>query len=108
MHEWLCDCAGFKGTRSSHQLPTIVPKATGSYGLLWLFLTAGVVIRIDVIELQWRSAVDLDHNFAAGHCIVMHVGIQISETARGKISHLGFIKAISHPDFESSRDDRDV
>ena len=30
----------------------------------------------------------------------MHIGIEISETPSRKISHLGSVKPISHPDFE--------
>lgn len=37
---------------------------------------------------------DLDHNFSAGHRVMMHIRIEVSETARRKIPHLGFIKAI--------------
>src|SRR5271165_796537 len=75
---------------------------------LALFCPARIIGRIDVVELQWGGAVDLDHNFSAGHGVVMHVGIQISETASWENSHLAFVKAISHANLEGPRDDRDV
>jgi hypothetical protein len=73
-----------------------------------LFLMAWIVVRIDVVELKRRRAVDLHHDFSAGHRVVMHVGIEISETAGRECSHLAFVKAISHSDLEGSGDDGDV
>lgn len=66
-----------------------------------LFLTAWIVARIHVVELQGRCAVDLDHHFSAGHRIVMRVRVEISETTGRESSHLALLKAISHPDLES-------
>ena len=51
---------------------------------------------------------DLHHDFPAGHRVVMHVGIEISETAGWESSHLAFVKAISHSDLEGPGDDSDV
>ena len=44
---------------------------------------------------------DLDHNFPAGHRVVMHFRVEISETAGWEISHLGFVKPVPHSDFEA-------
>src|ERR1700683_3090700 len=51
---------------------------------------------------------DLPDHSPACHCIVMHIGSEISETPRRKTSHLGFIKPVSHADFEGPADDSDV
>ena len=51
---------------------------------------------------------DLDHNFSAGHSVVMHIGIKISETAGRESSHLAFVKAITHANFEGPSDNSDV
>jgi hypothetical protein len=51
---------------------------------------------------------DLDHYLSARHRVVMHIRIEISETAGWEISHLAFVKAISHSDFEGASDDRNV
>src|ERR1700731_4064959 len=65
-----------------------------------LLFTAWVIVRIDIVELHRRHSVDLHHDFSAGHCVVMHIGIEKSKTAGRVFSHLAFIKAVSHPDFE--------
>jgi hypothetical protein len=47
-----------------------------------LLALARIVLRIDVIELHRRRAVDLDYHFpAAGHRVMMHVRIQAGKTA---------------------------
>ncbi len=51
---------------------------------------------------------DLDHNFSTGHCVVMHIGIEISETTGWEGSHLALVKAISHSHFKDPCDDSDV
>src|ERR1700691_543207 len=51
---------------------------------------------------------DLHDHFSGCHCVVMHIGIEISETPGRKISHFGFVKPISHADFEGALDDSDV
>ena len=51
---------------------------------------------------------DLDHNPSAGHRVVMHVGVEISETAGRESCYLALLKAISHPDLESPIDDGHV
>ena len=40
---------------------------------------------------------DLHHGFPAGHRIVMHVGIEIGETASRESSHLAFVKVVPIP-----------
>ena len=75
---------------------------------LGLVLAAGIVLGIDVVELGWGGAVDLDDDFAIGHGVVVHVGVEISKAASGESGHLGFVKAIAHADLESSGNDGDV
>jgi len=52
--------------------------------------------------------VDLDHYLSARHRVVMHIRFDISKTAGWEISHLAFVKAISHTNFEGAGDDRNV
>src|SRR5580704_1100549 len=72
------------------------------------FLMAWIVVGIDVVERQGRFSVDLHNDFATGHRVVMHIGIEESETAGWESPHLALVKAISHPDLEGSRDDGHV
>jgi hypothetical protein len=47
-----------------------------------LLALARIVLRIDVIELHRRRAVNLDYHFpAAGHRVMMNVRIQVGKTA---------------------------
>lgn len=43
---------------------------------------------------------DLHHDFSDRHGVVVHIGIEIRETAGREIAHFGFIKAVAHSDFE--------
>jgi hypothetical protein len=61
---------------------------------------------MDVVELHGCDAVNLDDDFAGGHRVVVHVGIEVGEAAGGEGCHLVCVEGVSHPDFESSRDDR--
>src|SRR6202000_971612 len=63
---------------------------------------------IYVVKLQWRHAVDLDHNLSTCHRVVMLVWVHIGETADRKSYHRHRLKAITHPNLEDSRDDGDV
>ena len=51
---------------------------------------------------------DLDHDFSAGHCVVMHVRIEKRKASCWESSHLALIKGISHTNLESTGDNRDV
>ena len=51
---------------------------------------------------------NLHHDFSAGHRVMMHIRVEIRETTGWEISHLAFVKAISHPDFKSPTDNSDV
>jgi hypothetical protein len=51
---------------------------------------------------------DLHYDFAPGHRVMMHVGIEIRKTAGWEICHLAFVKVISHADFKRPEDDGDV
>jgi hypothetical protein len=73
-----------------------------------LLISARVVSGIDVVKLQRCHSVDLYHDLAGSHCIVVHIGIEESKTAGGEGCHLGRLKNISHSNFERSGDDRDV
>ncbi len=73
-----------------------------------LFVPARVVFGIDVVELQGRTSVDLHHDLAAGHRVVVHVRIEKGKTAGGEGGHLVLIEDISHSNFEGSGDDGDV
>src|ERR1700722_14341718 len=68
-----------------------------------LFLPARIVLRIDVIELHRRHPVDLHHNIAAGHRVVVHVGIEIGKAARGKTQHAALVEVVAHANFECPR-----
>jgi hypothetical protein len=52
--------------------------------------------------------VDLHHGFSTGFCVMMHVGIEIGETAGRESPHLAFVKAISHSNLEGPAEDSDV
>src|SRR5690348_6836143 len=71
-------------------------------------LPAGVVLGIHVVKLHGRHAMNLDHDFAAGLHIVVHVRIEVGEAARGEAGHAAFVEAISHPHLESSLHDGNV
>jgi hypothetical protein len=47
-------------------------------------LLARIVFRIDIVELQGRVSVNLHYDFAGGHRIVVHVGVEKGETAGGE------------------------
>src|SRR5882762_9503847 len=76
--------------------------------LLLLFLRARVVFRVDVVKLQRRLPVHLHDHLAAGHGVVVHVGIEEREAALGKGGHLLRLKVVSHTQFERSLKDGDV
>src|SRR5579864_7771197 len=73
-----------------------------------LFLAAGIVFRIDVIELHWCHAVNLDYRLAAGRDVVVHVGIEIGKATRREARHLTLIEVIAHPNLQGPRDHRYV
>ena len=74
----------------------------------WLSLAAGLVLRIYIVELQRGLTVDLHDYVSAGHCIVVHVGIEKSETAFAEGGHLVFMEFIAHTEFERPLDNGDV
>lgn len=43
---------------------------------------------------------NLHHDFSAGHRVMMHIGVEIGETAGWEISHLGFVEVVPHSNFE--------
>ena len=70
--------------------------------------SARVVVRIDVVELQGRLAVDLYDSFSASHGVVVHVGVEKCKASGGERGHLVGFEFIAHPDFEGPGNDRDV
>src|SRR5215470_11695577 len=69
---------------------------------------AGVVVRIDVVELKWRLTVDLHNGFSGSHSIVVHVRVEESKAPGNERFHLAGVKFIAHADFERPGNDRDV
>ena len=67
-----------------------------------LLTLAGVVLRIDEVELKWRLAMYLDNDLAAGHGVVMHVGVEKSKTAGSKRRHLLSVEVIAHTHLEGT------
>jgi len=67
-----------------------------------------IVVGIDVVELEWSLAVDLNDGLAAGHGEVMHFGIEEGEAAGGEGFGLVGIKLIAHANPEGAGDYRDV
>src|SRR5580700_5984751 len=65
-----------------------------------LLTLAGVVVRIDVVELKRRLSVDLHYGFSGGHGVVVHVGVEEGKAAGNKDFHLAGVKLIAHADFE--------
>ena len=49
---------------------------------LGLSLAARIVIRVDVVDLERRCALDLDHDLSARHRVVMHIGVEIKRNCR--------------------------
>src|ERR1700733_650691 len=68
---------------SSFFVSTAMGSSKSIYRVKDLFL-ARIVCGIYIIKLQGRAAVDLHDDFAGGHRVVMHVGIEIGEAAGGK------------------------
>ncbi len=79
--------------------------AVREYRLLTL---AGVVVRMDIVELKGRLTVDLHNGFSGGHGIVVHVGVEESKASGNESFHLAGVKLIAHADFERPGNDRDV
>src|SRR6516225_1177261 len=73
-----------------------------------LLTLAGVVVRIDIVELKRRLTVDLHNSFSGGHRIVVHVGVEEGKASGNESFHLAGVKLIAHADFECSGNDRDV
>jgi hypothetical protein len=71
-------------------------------------IPARIILRIDVVELKWRLAVDLHDGFSASHGVVVHVRVEKGKAPGNERFHLVGVKIISHPDFERPGDDRDV
>ena len=80
----------------------LLPATTG------LLVSARVVVRIYVVELQRRLPVDLHDGFSAGHGVVVHVRIKKGKAARGKRFHFVGFERIAHPEFEGPGNDGDV
>ena len=51
---------------------------------------------------------NLHHDLSLDHCVVVHVGVEISEAAGREGSHLCRVKVVAHSDFECSGQDGDV
>jgi hypothetical protein len=51
-------------------------------------LPARIVVRIDVVELHRRHAVDLDDRLAIRRCVMMHFRIEIGKAPAEKLSML--------------------
>jgi len=61
-----------------------------------LFFTR-IVRRIHIVKLQRRHPMDLHHHFPGRHRIMVHVGIEIRETAGREGHHLGLIELVAMP-----------
>src|ERR1700677_3251715 len=66
-------------------------------------LCAGIVGRVDVIELHRRLAVNLNHSFPRCASVVVHARVQIGKAAGRKLHRLAVIPLISHANFQRSR-----
>jgi len=60
----------------------LVAEQSRSLAPIRLFLAAGIVFRIDVVELHRCHAVNLDYRLAAGRYVMVHVGIEIGKATR--------------------------
>src|SRR5262249_6998116 len=70
--------------------------------------SAGIILRTDIIKLQWRCSMNLHYDLSLDHCVVVHVGVEISEAAGREGSHLCCVKVVAYSDFECSGQDGDV
>ena len=57
---------------------------------------AGIVFRVDVVELERRLSMNLDDGLAASHGIVVHVGIKKRKAAGREGFHLVDLKLVTH------------
>lgn len=71
---------------------------------LKLFLAAGVIVGINVVELNGCHAMDLDYDFTARLDVVVHVRIEIGKAAGWKAHHGSLLEVVAHADFERTRD----
>src|SRR5580704_15737666 len=71
-------------------------------------IPARVVVRIDIVELERRLAVDLYDGLSASHSEVVHVRVKKGKATGRECSHFVGFELIPHADFERSGNDRDV
>src|SRR5215467_748148 len=72
-----------------------------------LFTLVGVV-GIDEVELKWRLAMYLHDDLAAGHSVMMHLGVEKSKTTGSKRRHLVCVEVIAHTHLERAFKHGDV
>jgi len=66
-----------------------------------LLPAARIVLRIDVVELEGRRAVDLHYGLPTSHGEVVHIGIEKAETPVGQSIHICCLENITHSQLES-------
>src|ERR1700683_4127518 len=71
-------------------------------------LHAGIIRRVDVVELYRRLPVDLDHSLSGRRGVVVHAGIEVGEAAGAEAHHLSGIEAVAHSNFQGPREHGDV
>ena len=73
-----------------------------------LLLLTRIIRRIDVVELQRRHPVNLNHRLSRSRSIMVHARIKIRETPSRKAHHLTGIERVPHPYFQRARQHCDV